>query len=89
MYSSLDILGDSGLLKKAINGFNPRIMQQQMAEAVERAIEVEAQLIVEAGTGTGKTFAYLVPVFLSQKKTIISTGTKNLQDQLFLKIFLL
>ena len=85
MYSSTDILGDSGLLKQAISGFTPRASQQQMAEAVERAIELDAQLIVEAGTGTGKTFAYLVPVFLSNKKTIISTGTKNLQDQLFFK----
>lgn len=85
MLSSLDILGDNGSLKKAISGFTPRKSQQQMAEAIERVIEAEAELVVEAGTGTGKTFAYLVPVFLSQKKTIISTGTKNLQDQLFLK----
>lgn len=85
MLSSLDILGDNGSLKKAISGFTPRKSQQQMAEAIERVIEVEAELVVEAGTGTGKTFAYLVPVFLAQKKTIISTGTKNLQDQLFLK----
>lgn len=85
MHTSLDILGDSGLLKQAITGFNPRRSQQQMAEAIERAIELDAQLVVEAGTGTGKTFAYLIPVFLAQKKAIISTGTKNLQDQLFLK----
>lgn len=85
MHTSSDILDDSGLLKKAIPGFTPRLPQQQMAQAIERAIELNAQLIVEAGTGTGKTFAYLVPAFLSQKKTIISTGTKNLQDQLFFK----
>jgi ATP-dependent DNA helicase DinG len=85
MHSSIDILGETGLLKKAITGFTPRLSQQQMAEAIERTIEVNGQLVVEAGTGTGKTFAYLVPVFLAQKKTIISTGTKNLQDQLFLK----
>lgn len=85
MHTSIDILGDSGLLKQAITGFTPRASQQQMAEAVERTIELDAQLVVEAGTGTGKTFAYLVPAFLSQKKTIISTGTKNLQDQLFFK----
>jgi ATP-dependent DNA helicase DinG len=85
MHTSAEILGEAGLLKQAISGFTPRHSQQQMAEAVERAIEVDAQLVVEAGTGTGKTFAYLIPVFLSQKKAIISTGTKNLQDQLFFK----
>ncbi|MCD6038878.1 MAG: Rad3-related helicase [Gammaproteobacteria bacterium] len=54
-----------------------------MAETIEHSLELGTSLIVEAGTGTGKTFGYLVPIFLSQKKTIISTGTKNLQDQLF------
>lgn len=83
--TSADVLSVDGLLSQAISGFTPRASQQEMAEAVERAIHLEAQLIVEAGTGTGKTFAYLVPVFLAQKKTIISTGTKNLQDQLFFK----
>jgi len=73
------------LLSNAINGFTPRESQQHMAEAVERALDLNAELIVEAGTGTGKTFGYLVPIFISQKKTIISTGTKNLQDQLFFK----
>src|SRR5579872_236842 len=55
-----------------------------MAEAIHKTLALNSQLIVEAGTGTGKTFGYLVPVFLAQKKTIISTGTKNLQDQLYL-----
>lgn len=85
MYSSTDILGEDGLLKQIINGFTPRAPQQQMADAIEKALELDAQLVVEAGTGTGKTFGYLVPLFLSQKKGIISTGTKNLQDQLFFK----
>lgn len=85
MYSSIDILGESGLLQQAISGFMPREAQQKMAEAVECTIELNAQLVVEAGTGTGKTFAYLIPALLSDKKTIISTGTKNLQDQLFFK----
>jgi ATP-dependent DNA helicase DinG len=80
-----EIFGTEGLLSQAITGFTPREAQQQMAEAVERALHLNAELIVEAGTGTGKTFGYLVPIFLSQKKTIISTGTKNLQDQLFFK----
>lgn len=85
MYSSKDILGDEGLLKQEVPTFIPRLPQQKMAEAIERSLDLNAQLIVEAGTGTGKTFGYLVPLFLSQKKAIISTGTKNLQDQLFFK----
>lgn len=85
MHSTADILSENGLLKKAITGFTLRQSQQQMAEVIERTIDLDAELIVEAGTGTGKTFAYLIPVFLAQKKTIISTGTKNLQDQLFFK----
>ena len=56
-----------------------------MAEAVEQALEEKRHLIVEAGTGTGKTLAYLVPVIRSGKRVIISTGTKNLQEQLFYK----
>ena len=56
-----------------------------MAEAVESALADKKHLIVEAGTGTGKTLAYLVPAILSGKRVIISTGTKNLQEQLFFK----
>ena len=56
-----------------------------MAQAVEQALEEKRHLIVEAGTGTGKTLAYLVPVIRSGKRVIISTGTKNLQEQLFYK----
>ncbi|MDW6016525.1 ATP-dependent DNA helicase [Vibrio plantisponsor] len=72
-----------GALGKAIPGFQPRQAQIDMAQAVAKAIAGESQLVVEAGTGTGKTFAYLVPALLSGKKTIISTGSKNLQEQLF------
>jgi len=72
-----------GALGKAIPGFQPRQAQLDMAEAVEKAIKAQSQLVVEAGTGTGKTFAYLVPALLSGKKVIISTGSKNLQEQLF------
>ncbi|MCW8347324.1 ATP-dependent DNA helicase [Vibrio sp. ZSDZ65] len=72
-----------GALGQVIPGFQPRQPQLDMANAVENAIQQEAQLVVEAGTGTGKTFAYLVPALLSGKKTIISTGSKNLQEQLF------
>ena len=56
-----------------------------MAQAIEQALEEKRHLIVEAGTGTGKTLAYLVPVIRSGKRVIISTGTKNLQEQLFFK----
>lgn len=73
----------NGALGKVIPGFSPRQAQLDMAEAVEKAIQDKSQLIVEAGTGTGKTFAYLVPALLSGKKVIISTGSKNLQEQLF------
>jgi ATP-dependent DNA helicase DinG len=72
-----------GLLASAIGGFSAREPQIQMAEAVSSAIEANETLVVEAGTGTGKTFAYLVPALLSDKKVIVSTGTKNLQEQLF------
>lgn len=72
-----------GALGKAIPGFQPRQAQLDMAEAVASAIKSQTQVVVEAGTGTGKTFAYLVPALLSGKKTIISTGSKNLQEQLF------
>ena len=72
-----------GALGKAIPGFQPRQAQIDMAVAVECAISDQSQLVIEAGTGTGKTFAYLVPALLSGKKTVISTGSKNLQEQLF------
>ncbi|MGR5095085.1 ATP-dependent DNA helicase [Vibrio maritimus] len=72
-----------GALGQVIPGFQPRQPQLDMANAVDEAIEHQTQLVVEAGTGTGKTFAYLVPALLSGKKTIISTGSKNLQEQLF------
>jgi ATP-dependent DNA helicase DinG len=75
----------SGILAKVLNGYSPRQAQIDMAIDVERAISQKSCLIVEAGTGTGKTFAYLIPSLLSEKKVIISTGTKNLQEQLFHK----
>ncbi len=75
----------SGILAKVLNGYSPRQAQIDMALDVDRAIEQKTCLIVEAGTGTGKTFAYLIPSLLSEKKVIVSTGTKNLQEQLFHK----
>lgn len=79
------IFADTGTLASAIPGYLPRASQQQMAEAVAGAIAQHDTVIVEAGTGTGKTFAYLVPAMLWGGKVILSTGTKNLQDQLFLR----
>jgi ATP-dependent DNA helicase DinG len=63
--------------------FIPREQQQRMATAIEATLDARGALIVEAGTGTGKTFAYLVPALLGNRRVIISTGTKTLQDQLF------
>lgn len=74
-----------GSISKVISGYLPRESQLEMAKAIEAAIKAKENLIAEAGTGTGKTFAYLVPAIFSRKKVIISTGTKNLQDQLFNK----
>lgn len=78
-----NVFSTQGALGRAIQGFQPRQAQTDMAMAVDRAIKHQSQLVVEAGTGTGKTFAYLVPALLSNKKVIISTGSKNLQEQLF------
>ena len=74
-----------GILSKTHPAYEFRRGQLQMAQAVEEALEQKRHLIVEAGTGTGKTLAYLVPVIRSGKRVIISTGTKNLQEQLFYK----
>ncbi|MGB5177185.1 MAG: ATP-dependent DNA helicase [Gammaproteobacteria bacterium] len=78
-----ELLGGDGPLAASVPGFFPRKEQQQMAEATAAAIATNETLIVEAGTGTGKTFAYLMPALQSGKKIIISTGTRHLQDQLF------
>jgi len=72
-------------LASEVSSFRPRAQQREMALAVAEAIKDNAILVAEAGTGTGKTFAYLVPALLGGGKVIISTGTKNLQDQLFQK----
>ena len=74
-----------GVLSRTHPAFEFRRGQLQMAQAVEQAVEEKRHLIVEAGTGTGKTLAYLLPVIRSGKRVIISTGTKNLQEQLFYK----
>ncbi len=74
-----------GVLSRTHPAYEFRRGQLQMAQAVEQALEEKRHLIVEAGTGTGKTLAYLLPVIRSGKRVIISTGTKNLQEQLFYK----
>ncbi|HZV63188.1 MAG TPA: ATP-dependent DNA helicase [Methylophilaceae bacterium] len=77
------IFAPDGPLAATIPGYRQRIQQFEMAQAIEEAIKHSRQLVAEAGTGTGKTFAYLVPALLSGGKVIVSTGTKTLQDQLF------
>ncbi len=80
-----DIFSPTGLLAKKIPFYEYRPEQEQMAGAVQRAMAQERFLIVEAGTGTGKTLAYLIPSVLSGKRVVVSTGTKTLQEQLFFK----
>ncbi len=80
-----DILGEKGLFSQKIKQFRVREPQLALASAVEHAMATDGRLIGEAGTGVGKTYAYLVPVLRSDKKTIISTGTRYLQDQLYHK----
>jgi ATP-dependent DNA helicase DinG len=80
-----DIFGPDGPLQRALPDFRFRRQQLRMAERVVQAMTNREALVVEAGTGTGKTFAYLVPAMLSGKRVLISTGTRTLQDQLFSK----
>lgn len=87
MFNFTDFFGVSSPLKSFLSGFRPRQGQANMSEDVMYAIENKQRLIIEAGTGIGKTFAYLVPALVSGKKIIISTGTKSLQDQLFHRDF--
>ena len=75
--------GENGALAAAIPGYGDRPQQLEMAHAILDAIERNGTLCAEAGTGTGKTVAYLVPALLAGGKVIVSTGTKTLQDQLY------
>jgi len=84
-FSLYQFFAPGGLLSKTHPAYEFRRGQLQMAQAVEEALEEKRHLIVEAGTGTGKTLAYLLPVIRSGKRVVISTGTKNLQEQLFFK----
>ncbi|MCB1901578.1 MAG: ATP-dependent DNA helicase, partial [Rhodocyclaceae bacterium] len=83
MSNLADHFSDQGSLARAIPGFSARPQQVEMAARIGDALREHRVLVAEAGTGTGKTFAYLVPALLAGGKVIISTGTKTLQDQLF------
>lgn len=85
MSHSEEIFSPDGLLSKFLDSFRYRSQQQSMSVAVEYSLQHNSQLIIEAGTGVGKTFAYLIPALLSGQKVVISTGTKHLQDQLYFK----
>ena len=76
---------DGGALSRVLDGYEARDGQRQMAEAVARCVENGGTLVAEAGTGTGKTLAYLIPAILSRQRVLVSTGTKNLQEQIFFK----
>jgi ATP-dependent DNA helicase DinG len=78
-----EIFSSHGVLSRALDGYTARAGQARMAERIAAAIESRQHLMVEAGTGTGKTFAYLVPALLSGRRVLISTGTRTLQDQLY------
>src|SRR5688572_30649348 len=79
---AVDALGSDGPLAQVIEGYEQRTEQLAMAALVERTLADEGVALIEAGTGTGKTLAYLVPAILSGKRVVISTGTKTLQDQI-------
>ena len=80
-----EALADGGALARAMPAFEPRPGQRRMAAATARVLDTGGVLLAEAGTGTGKTLAYLVPAILSGQRVLVSTGTKNLQDQIFYK----
>ncbi len=81
--ASREALSEGGVLARALDAFVPRASQQRLTAAIADTLQQRDVLLAEAGTGTGKTYAYLVPVLLSGLKTIVSTGTRALQDQLY------
>ncbi|WP_417066661.1 ATP-dependent DNA helicase [Niveibacterium terrae] len=83
MIELASIFAEDGTLARHLPGYRPRAQQLEMAQSIAAAIQGNRVLVAEAGTGTGKTYAYLVPALLSGSKVILSTGTKTLQDQLF------
>ena len=80
-----EVFSEDGPLARVLGGYEPRDGQRRMAEAVASVIDTGGTLLAEAGTGTGKTLAYLVPTILSGNRVLVSTGTKNLQEQIFFK----
>jgi ATP-dependent DNA helicase DinG len=80
-----EVLGEQGILAEGLDSYEYRPQQVAMAAAVWRALQEGGSLIVEAGPGTGKTFAYLIPAIYSGQRVVVSTGTKNLQEQIFFK----
>ena len=78
-----EVFAPAGLLSRTVQEFKSRDGQTEMAGSIARTIDAGGVLVVEAGTGIGKTFAYLVPVLLSGTRVLLSTATKTLQDQLF------
>src|SRR3989442_85978 len=80
-----DFFGPGGVLEQRLEDYEYRPSQVRMAEAVHRALEEQSHVIIEAGTGTGKTLAYLLPALLHGRRILVSTGTKALQDQIFYK----
>lgn len=81
----VDLLGESGPFARLIEGFQVRPQQQEMLKAIQTAMQTQGTAVIEAGTGVGKTFAYLAPALLCDERVIISTGSKTLQDQLYHK----
>jgi len=79
------VFAEDGPLAATLEGYEPRPAQRRMAQAVAASFERGQDLLAEAGTGTGKTLAYLVPAILSRRRVLVSTGTKNLQEQIFFK----
>ena len=80
-----EVFSEGGPLARALEGYEPRDGQRRMAEAVASLVDAGGTLLAEAGTGTGKTLAYLIPAILSGHRVLVSTGTKNLQEQIFFK----
>ena len=80
-----EIFGSRGLLARSFRDYEDRPQQREMAEAVDRTFREGGVLVVEAGPGTGKTFAYLIPALLSGRRVVVSTATKTLQDQIYYK----
>src|SRR5919202_4503649 len=76
------LFGDDGALARTLHGFEPRAEQQALASAVERALETGEHLLAEAGTGVGKSLAYLLPALESGRRVVVATATKALQEQL-------